>query len=628
MQPNVNCLQSNRLIKIRFPSHLTHHHWTIEEKHRKKIYVVPIEGIMMSLLCFFSLTKEQLFEKMRCYYPASSTEQLEVILNYLLLQGIILDNTISNDDCIQIHDEKILHSWSLAGWAMAAQYHFFTQDAPYLDYSDQGKGIEKVNQKMHAYHQLEPDNIFYIPMDLLQKIEWLLAIAFGKSSEVSCNWTPVPLMRRTTPSGGSRHPTEGYFVSYQVPGLSTGWYHVQAIPCQLVQIHQSIEEDPPILYERQESCIGRIILTSNFKRTMYRYRDPRAFRVPHMDVGHLLTTIEILADELGITTTYHLNFNERSILNKIGASYLDEGVMAVFNFLTFNLLNDLRPIQVTDPIGGTEQTYDLASVCEHLANYHHQPCTIADSKSSLSEQIKYWWDRKWYVALDYYLCSPNEYRGISHQLATEQKDSFKQQATDILLTRSSMERRFTLMEALLRRRTCRNFAQQPVSWEVCSDILRALSGTFFSKIWKYYVVALNIDTLAAGVYLYQPLSASLSPIRQGDFREVLVEALCGFYPPKTAAFTLILAIDIAQAQAALPYERALREIYIDAGRLSQKVLVRAMQHHIGGVPIAMRDQLMCQLLSINASEVLPIQSLTLGMITADDEQEMPKKAKG
>lgn len=168
-------------------------------------------------------------------------------------------------------------------------------------------------------------------MEFLQRVKTLLAIAFGKRTEVPCTWTPVPLMRRTTPSGGSRHPTEGYLLAYHIPGLAAGWYHVQADPCKLVMINKATQEDNTILYSEQPHCAGRIILTSNFKRTMYRYREPRAFRVPHMDAGHLLTTIEILASELNIPLTCHLNFNEQHILHKIGASRFDEGVMAVIS---------------------------------------------------------------------------------------------------------------------------------------------------------------------------------------------------------------------------------------------------------------------------------------------------------
>ena len=165
-------------------------------------------------------------------------------------------------------------------------------------------------------------------MTFLERIKILLVIAFAKYREFITEWNPLPLMRRTTPSGGSRHPIEGYLVSYNLPNIEPGWYHVQADPCELVRIKAVDEKDNTTLYENT-SCLGAIVLTSAFRRTMYKYREPRAFRVPHMDAGHMLTTIEIIAKELDIPIQFHLNFKEAYILDQLSTSPLDEGVMAV-----------------------------------------------------------------------------------------------------------------------------------------------------------------------------------------------------------------------------------------------------------------------------------------------------------
>jgi hypothetical protein len=76
-------------------------------------------------------------------------------------------------------------------------------------------------------------------------------------------------------------------------------------------------------------ALGAIVLTSVFERNMYRYREPRTFRTIHMDVGHILATIEMLSQEFRIKTRIHLNFNEDAILQQIGTSMLEEGVMAI-----------------------------------------------------------------------------------------------------------------------------------------------------------------------------------------------------------------------------------------------------------------------------------------------------------
>src|SRR5690606_31044631 len=126
------------------------------------------------------------------------------------------------------------------------------------------------------------------------------------------------------------------------------------------------------------------------------------------------------------------------------------------------------------------------------------------------------------------------------------------------------------------------------------------------SIWQYYLIAFNISDLCPGIYRYYNKARCLELVKKGVFREEISETLCGFATPFTAAFTIVLAIDIEVAQIKLPYNRALREIYIDAGRLGQKILIKGMQHGIGGVPIAMRDSMMAELLQIDLDKIMPI----------------------
>jgi hypothetical protein len=285
----------------------------------------------------------------------------------------------------------------------------------------------------------------------------------------------------------------------------------------------------------------------------------------------------------------------------------------ILDFLIFHA-NHEKPISFVDPISGVKQEFDIEACCEYLLKYYGG----ADKQlvdPEIAAKIKHWWDRKWYVALDYYLCSPTNTQ--SNSLLTKCTDNDHLYKSDIFLSSVQVEDKLTPMQAILNRKTYREFKQQPISWEVCTSLLRVLDGGFFSDIWQYYLVALNIHNVSQGIYRYHKKLDSLELIKKGAFREQLMESLCGFYSPLTASFTIVLAIDIQKAQKRLPYERALRDIYIDAGRLSQKILVKGMQQHVGGVPIAIRDTLMCKLLDIDMNQIMPIQSLTMGLIPED-----------
>ncbi|WP_068468514.1 SagB/ThcOx family dehydrogenase [Candidatus Protochlamydia phocaeensis] len=346
---NTDFLQTNITTKLRFPSPMTKNYWAIEELSEKKLYAVPFVGALMVAACAKPITKSTLFEFLASKLNIQ-TEQFENALKNLISKNIILPSE-KQEDYRPLFDNFL--NWTKSGWEDAANYHFFTWDAPFLDYTKEGDGHDIDRKKMIKYQSLQPDTQRYkeyaspiknIPLPSLdmpadqaqgyaisEKIKHLLAIAFGKKGEKPCHWIDdVPLIRRTSPSGGSRHPTEGYFLSIDLQGIQKGFYHIQTDPISLSLISEdksSLLED--FVGKDSAKSVGAIVLTSVFERNMYRYREPRTFRTIHMDIGHILATIEMLAQEFGMKTRIHLNFNEEALLQKIGASMLDEGVMAV-----------------------------------------------------------------------------------------------------------------------------------------------------------------------------------------------------------------------------------------------------------------------------------------------------------
>ena len=169
-------------------------------------------------------------------------------------------------------------------------------------------------------------------LSISDKIKELLSLTFAKRGEKPCHWSTTPLMRRTSPSGGSRHPTEGYFLASNLEGIAKGFYHIQAdVPSlQLLSSPIRFEIEKLVPIDRGNASVsGAIILTSVFERNMYRYREPRTFRTVHMDIGHLLGTIEMLGKAFNIETHIYLHVNEEEILKHITTSKLEEGVMAI-----------------------------------------------------------------------------------------------------------------------------------------------------------------------------------------------------------------------------------------------------------------------------------------------------------
>jgi SagB-type dehydrogenase family enzyme len=280
------------------------------------------------------------------------------------------------------------------------------------------------------------------------------------------------------------------------------------------------------------------------------------------------------------------------------------------SYLTFASSEDLS-IKLESPLHSIKRGYDVSSCCDYLIDYQNSQQTKPTNQDE-SSKIEHWWKRKWQVSLDYYLSSPSEQ--IRRQ-QTEPAFADSQQYTDFTFSDETENDQLSPIQALLYRKTYRKFQEAPISSRLLSTLLRELKEGIFEDIWKYYIVIFNIEGIAPGIYRYCSTKHGLYLIRQGLFRNEVVKLLCGMAASFTASFLMIFTIDLEEAMKKFPYNRALREIYIDSGRLSQKILLKGMQHFVGGLPSpAMKDSQMCSFLGIDPNKSIPIYSVTMGIV--------------
>lgn len=279
-------------------------------------------------------------------------------------------------------------------------------------------------------------------------------------------------------------------------------------------------------------------------------------------------------------------------------------------YLTFASLED-HSIQLKNPLHGERRSYDVPSCCDYLIDYQNSHQAKPTNQNELS-YAEHWWKRKWQVSLDYYLSSHPEQ--IERQ-QTETTLSHPQQCIDFAFSGKIVSDRLSTIQALLNRKTYRKFQEIPISSQLFATLLGEFKEEIFSGIWNYYIVIFNIKEIPSGIYRYCFNKHGLYLIKQGLFRNEAVKLLCGMAASFTASFLIVLTIDLEEAMKRFPYSRALREIYIDAGRLAQKILLKGMQHDVGGLPSpAMKDSQMCSFLEIDPSKCIPIYSITMGII--------------
>lgn len=279
--------------------------------------------------------------------------------------------------------------------------------------------------------------------------------------------------------------------------------------------------------------------------------------------------------------------------------------------LSFSSHND-QPLKLNHSLQNLNQCYDQAACCDYLIDYQTSQTALA-MDSEVFSKIEFWWKRNWQISLDYYLSSlPLE----ASQEQSEPTRPLTQNPVDILLSQESVISQIPLTQALLDRKTHRKFQEVPLSQKLFSILMKEFKGEIFTGIWNYYIVVFNVEDIPAGVYRYCSTAHGLHLVQPGLFRKDVVNILCGMTASLTASFLVVFSIDLQAAMRKFSYNRALREIYIDSGRLAQKILIKGMQHHVGGLPSpAMQDSQMCSLLKIDASEFIPIYTVAMGIIS-------------
>ncbi|MFE9243269.1 SagB/ThcOx family dehydrogenase [Nocardiopsis sp. NPDC006938] len=293
-------------------------------------------------------------------YAGVPPERLNQLFDRLAAEDLIIDSEIPN------WIDSLLATWRSYGWSEAADYHLASYDYEFHDYSSKGRDQDR--EAMLGYIDEQEDHLRYkttsgngvtyqapTALDSIQKlqptlheslcrspegaacdrdsIQSIMAIAFGQIGSYGRDVPGKyrPLIRRTSPSGGSRHPTEGYVRIIDVPGMEPGWYHFSMEKNELIKV--SDEGDIPVkrimpgIFRADFPVKAVIVMTSQFERNMYRYREPRTFRSIFMDVGHITATIEASSHAIGLRAFAQHGVSDSKVEEILNLEPLKEGVL-------------------------------------------------------------------------------------------------------------------------------------------------------------------------------------------------------------------------------------------------------------------------------------------------------------
>lgn len=366
-------LKTSRAVRLLPPSWLTSGHWLAENAAVPKRWNIgPATAVAL-----LSAMREQDRSALVCTVScrcALSVEETERLVDRLMCSGLIVGagsrEAAQPGALREARFDAIRHRWQRFCWTEAAEYHAGTLDYPFLDYADGGRQLD--TYRMRGYVESEPDTDRhkqypaasriplpppsadlapgYVAESLLARpvcrVDWaslsaILSLTLGQIDRIEHGrWQRAPMMRRTSPSGGARHPCEGYVIVLDVPGIRPGAYHVNSVGSYLEQIREDppepavLAEVVPVEFHRFDREISAVIVISCvFTRNMYRYREPRTFRTVHNDAGHLAATASMIAAAAGLLAQVEYVGFDRTIEAYLGLDGLSEGFMLTVSLL-------------------------------------------------------------------------------------------------------------------------------------------------------------------------------------------------------------------------------------------------------------------------------------------------------
>lgn len=454
-------------------------------------------------------------------------------------------------------------------------------------------------------------------------------------------------VRKTSPSGGARHPTEGY-ISLPNPceGIPEGFYAYDAIQHNLVHM----DKDNHWIKNKSPDYLFSIIIKSHLERAMWRYREIRAFRPALIDAGHIIETVsQILTlqgfsiditlgniksqDELSwiedpVIATLHVY--KSSVRNEINtplhhkATVIHDDMELQTNpglYFTFNkgliIANALWPSITETPITMDEfllinhclfsrrndratdrvtikETYSIIS--EPRLNELIQLGILMNKNTAIKmyEKILLWSKYDWYLSWLAYLAMSqeknwiNQYRSLPDNTSIMDIDHLK--------------------NILLQRKTIRNFSEKNMTQKDLLDLLRTTSVFDADDIHKIYVAVFQVEDMDSGMYIYDHKKEELTKISLSITPEKIREMTIGQAPAGRGAVTIWVVTACTKAI----HDDYLKSIIL-LGMIGQKFCLLATAKGLGVfLTPALCDEMTCRILNIDEPLYKILYTFTLG----------------
>lgn len=184
----------------------------------------------------------------------------------------------------------------------------------------------------------------------------------------------------------------------------------------------------------------------------------------------------------------------------------------------------------------------------------------------------------------------------------------------IKLPAPSQDSATSLEEALLYRRSVREYSDEPLTLLEISQLLWAAQGITSPPGYRtapsagalypleVYILSGNVEDLPAGVYKYRPLTHDLVKVASGDMRNEMSDAALSQDSVKEAAAVIVIT-GIFKRTTVKYGDRGIQYVHMEVGSVAQNVYLQAESLQLGTVFIgAFYDDEVKRILNLESEE--------------------------
>ncbi len=193
----------------------------------------------------------------------------------------------------------------------------------------------------------------------------------------------------------------------------------------------------------------------------------------------------------------------------------------------------------------------------------------------------------------------------------------------ILLPEPASDSGISIEEAIESRRSIRTFSSESISLTELARLLHSAQGITSDYGFRaapsagatfplsVFVIAENVDSLEAGIYMYEPSNESLTAVSMGNFLDKLSDAALGQTYVKDAPAVIAITAEYSITTSVYG-NRGRIYVHMEAGHASQNIYLQCTAMGLGTVAVgAFSNSTVSEILSLTINET-PLYLMPVG----------------